>query len=65
MLEWNDRIIRSRDYWHSKMDWELQFYRKSWAGRFLMLARNAYRLLRRDLRKVWRRLSRADTSRSR
>ena len=56
MVEWTDRIIRSRDYWHSKMDWELQFYRKTWAGRFLMLARNAYRLVRRDIRKVWRRL---------
>ncbi|WP_229076164.1 hypothetical protein [Actinoplanes sp. DH11] len=50
MMEWTEDIIASRDRWLSKMDWEIQFYRASWAGRALTLSRTAYRLISRDLR---------------
>ncbi|MEU4694425.1 hypothetical protein [Actinoplanes sp. NPDC023714] len=50
MMEWTEDIIASRDRWLSKMDWEIQFYRTSWPGRFLTMSRTAYRLISRDLR---------------
>jgi hypothetical protein len=50
MMEWTEDIIASRDRWLSKMDWEIQFYRASWPGRFLTMSRTAYRLISRDLR---------------
>ncbi|MEU8240713.1 hypothetical protein AB0C07_20915 [Actinoplanes missouriensis] len=50
MMEWTEDIIASRDRWLSKMDWEIQIYRASWAGRFLTVSRTAYRLISRDLR---------------
>ena len=51
MMEWTEQIIKSRDMQLSKVDWEVQFYRKTWAGRFLWVARSAYRVLARDGRK--------------
>ncbi|MCA2214428.1 hypothetical protein [Jidongwangia harbinensis] len=56
MMEWTEQIISSRDNTLSKLDWEIQFYRRSWAGRFLMVGRTGYRMLRRDGRKVVRRV---------
>jgi hypothetical protein len=41
MMEWTERMIKSRDLALSKMDWELQFYRKRLAGRMVMAARAA------------------------
>jgi hypothetical protein len=58
MMEWTERIIRSRDRALSKLDWEVQFYHRSWAGRFLALARVAYRVASRDARKVARKAAR-------
>ncbi|HWS37047.1 MAG TPA: hypothetical protein VN408_30430 [Actinoplanes sp.] len=46
MMEWNEQIIRSRDTALSKMDWELQLYRRTWGGRSLMLARRAYKMVK-------------------
>ncbi|GAA1590335.1 hypothetical protein [Actinoplanes couchii] len=43
MMEWNEQIIRSRDSALSKMDWELQLLRRTWGGRSLMLAKRAYK----------------------
>lgn len=54
MMEWTEQIIKSRDLALSKLDWEVQFHRRTWAGRFLMLARSAYRVLNRDGRKALR-----------
>jgi hypothetical protein len=51
MMEWTEQMIQSRDLALSKSDWEVQFYRKTWAGRFLWIARSAYRVLIRDSRK--------------
>ncbi|HEX9999593.1 MAG TPA: hypothetical protein VGB74_04000 [Actinoplanes sp.] len=51
MMEWTEQIIKSRDLQLSKIDWEVQFYRKTWAGRFLWVARSAYRVITRDSRK--------------
>jgi len=51
MMEWTEQMIQSRDLALSKVDWEVQFYRKTWAGRFLWVARSAYRVLARDGRK--------------
>jgi hypothetical protein len=56
MMEWNEQIISSRDLALSKLDWEVQFYRRSWAGRFLMIARSGYRSVTRDSRKAMKRL---------
>ncbi|WP_433828167.1 hypothetical protein ACQP2E_01905 [Actinoplanes sp. CA-015351] len=50
MTEWTEDIIASRDRWLSKMDWEIQIYRATWAGKFLTVSRTAYRLISRDLR---------------
>lgn len=52
MMEWTEQIISSRDLALSKLDWEIQFYRRTWAGRILWLGRSAYRVLVRDSRKL-------------
>ncbi len=54
MMEWTEQMIYSRDLALSKVDWEVQFYRKTWAGRFLWVARSAYRVISRDSRKFVR-----------
>ncbi|WP_152628486.1 hypothetical protein [Actinoplanes utahensis] len=46
MMEWTEQIIRSRDSALSKMDFELQLLRRSWSGRGLMLAKKAYKKVR-------------------
>ncbi|SDT71968.1 hypothetical protein [Actinoplanes derwentensis] len=46
MMEWNEQMIRSRDSALSKMDFELQLLRRSWSGRSLMLAKRAYKKVR-------------------
>jgi hypothetical protein len=51
MMEWTEQMIQSRDLALSKLDWEVQFYRRTWAGRMLMIARGGYRVLVRDSRK--------------
>ncbi|GAB7042057.1 MULTISPECIES: serine/threonine-protein kinase [Catenuloplanes] len=56
-MEWTEQIIRSRDLHLSKMDWEIQLYRKSWPGRFLMVARSGYKLVRSDTRKLSKKIS--------
>ena len=56
-MEWTEQIIRSRDLHLSKMDWEIQLYRKSWPGRFLMVARSGYKLMRNDTRKLSKKIS--------
>lgn len=63
MMEWTEQMIKSRDLAVSKMDWEVQFYKKTWAGRFLWVSRSAYRVLVRDGRKFvrGRRARKADT----
>ena len=64
MMEWTEQMIKSRDLAVSKMDWEVQFYKKTWAGRFLMIARTGYRVVVRDGRKFvrGRRQRKADTA---
>jgi hypothetical protein len=64
MMEWTEQIVASRDLQLSKLDWEVQFYRRSWAGRFLMIARSGYRVVTRDSRKAMKRLRerRADSA---
>ncbi|MBL7257367.1 hypothetical protein [Paractinoplanes lichenicola] len=54
MMDWTEQIIKSRDLQVSKMDWEVQFYKKTWAGRFLWISRSAYRVIMRDGRKFMR-----------
>ncbi|WP_127500006.1 hypothetical protein [Actinoplanes solisilvae] len=54
MMEWTEQMIKSRDLAVSKMDWEVQFYKKTWAGRFLWVARSGYRVIVRDSRKFVR-----------
>ncbi|MGK5680500.1 class I SAM-dependent methyltransferase [Actinoplanes sp. URMC 104] len=54
MMDWTEQMIKSRDLAVSKMDWEVQFYKKTWAGRFLWVSRSAYRVLMRDGRKFVR-----------
>jgi hypothetical protein len=54
MMEWTEQIIKSRDLQLSKIDWEVQFYRRTWAGRFLWIARSGYRVVVRDGRKFLR-----------
>ncbi|MEU4164363.1 hypothetical protein [Actinoplanes sp. NPDC026670] len=46
MMEWTERIIQSRDAELSRMDWELQLLRRGWGGRGLMLAKRAYKMVR-------------------
>ncbi|MEV4344261.1 hypothetical protein AB0J83_07275 [Actinoplanes sp. NPDC049596] len=58
MMEWTEQMIRSRDLAVSKMDWEVQFYKKSWAGRALMVARAGYKIVGRDGRKALGKLRR-------
>ena len=53
-LDWTEQIIRSRDNALSRMDWEIQLYKSTWAGMLIALLRAAYRTLRRDARKVLR-----------
>ena len=54
MMEWTEQMIKSRDLAVSKMDWEVQFYKKTWPGRVLMVARSGYRVIVRDGRKFVR-----------
>ncbi|XVV13180.1 hypothetical protein ACQP2X_02155 [Actinoplanes sp. CA-131856] len=58
MMEWTEQMIKSRDLAVSKMDWEVQFYKKSWAGRILMVARAGYKVVGRDGRKALGKLRR-------
>lgn len=51
LMEWTESMIQSRDNALSKLDWEVQFYKRTWAGRMLMIARSGYRVLTRDGRK--------------
>jgi hypothetical protein len=62
MMEWTEQMIQSRDLALSRLDWEVQFYKRTWAGRFLMIARSGYRVMTRDSRKFLhsRRQRRAD-----
>jgi hypothetical protein len=46
MMEWTERIIQSRDAELSRMDWELRLLRRGWGGRGLMLAKRAYKKVR-------------------
>ncbi|GAA1810557.1 hypothetical protein GCM10009682_35230 [Luedemannella flava] len=46
--EWTEHIIGSRDNALSRMDWEVQLFRRSFFGKLLMLAKAFYRSLRRD-----------------
>jgi hypothetical protein len=46
MMEWTERIIQSRDAELSRMDWELRLLRRGWGGRGLMLAKRAYKMVR-------------------
>ena len=56
MMEWTEQIIQSRDNTLSKLDREIQFYRKGFAGRVMVIGREVYRAARRDGRKALRRL---------
>jgi hypothetical protein len=56
MMEWTEQIIQSRDNTLSKLDREIQFYRKGFAGRVMVVGKEAYRVARRDGRKALRRL---------
>ncbi|WP_030440616.1 class I SAM-dependent methyltransferase [Actinoplanes subtropicus] len=56
MMEWTEQIIQSRDNTLSKLDREIQFYRKGFAGRVMVVGKEAYRAARRDGRKALRRL---------
>jgi hypothetical protein len=49
MMSWTDQMIRSRDLALSKLDWEIQFYKKTWAGRVLWIARSAFKIARKLL----------------
>ncbi len=60
MMEWTEQIIQSRDSALSKLDREVQFYRSGPAGKVLLMAREAYRVARRDAGKVLRRRRRVD-----
>jgi SAM-dependent methyltransferase len=55
MMEWTEQIIESRDNTLSKMDREVQFYRSRMAGKMLVVAKEAYRVVARDGRKLVRR----------
>ncbi|NMO55033.1 class I SAM-dependent methyltransferase [Actinoplanes sp. TBRC 11911] len=46
MMAWTDQMIRSRDLALSKLDWEIQFYKKSWAGRVLWIFRSALKVVK-------------------
>ncbi|MFF5296983.1 hypothetical protein [Paractinoplanes globisporus] len=56
MMEWTEQIIESRDKTLSRLDLQIQFYRKGWTGRAVMAGRAAYRAARRDSGKALRRL---------
>ena len=61
---WTEEMIRSRDRALSQLDWEIQFARASAIGRVGVLTREAYRAMRTDARKAYRRF-RAAAKRSR
>ena len=46
MMEWTEQIIKSRDSALSRMDWEIQLLRRTWSGRGLMLAKRAYKTIK-------------------
>ncbi|GIF19728.1 hypothetical protein BJ973_006771 [Actinoplanes tereljensis] len=54
LMEWTEQIIQSRDNALSKMDREIQFYRSGPAGKTILAAREAYRMVGRDGRKLLR-----------
>jgi hypothetical protein len=54
MMEWTEQIIQSRDNALSKMDQQIQFYRSGLAGKTIMVAKEAYRIARRDGGKLLR-----------
>ncbi|MFD0518693.1 hypothetical protein [Paractinoplanes durhamensis] len=54
LMEWTEQIIQSRDKQLSKMDREIQFYRSKLAGKAMLMAREAYRVVGRDGRKFLR-----------
>ncbi|WP_433373660.1 hypothetical protein ACQPZX_02340 [Actinoplanes sp. CA-142083] len=58
MMEWTEQIIQSRDNTLSKLDLEIQFYRRRFAGKALIAGRTAYRLAARDGKKAIKRLLR-------
>ncbi|HEX5201509.1 MAG TPA: hypothetical protein VFW27_16375, partial [Actinoplanes sp.] len=58
MMEWTEQIIQSRDNTLSKLDLEIQFYRRRLAGKALIAGRQAYRLATRDGKKAIKRLLR-------
>ncbi len=49
MMEWTEQIIQSRDNTLSRMDWEIQLYRKTFAGRVGQLVRRGGRSLKRRI----------------
>jgi hypothetical protein len=51
MMEWTEQIIGSRDHTLSRLDWEIQYYRRSWAGRLLMLGRKGYAVAKKFVRR--------------
>lgn len=58
MMEWTEQIIESRDNTLSRMDREIQFYRRGLAGKTLMIGKEAYKAARRDGGKLLRRRKR-------
>ena len=50
MMEWTEQIIESRDNTLSRMDWELQLYRKKPFGRAMMLLRRSAKSVKHRLR---------------
>ena len=58
MMEWTEQIIQSRDNTLSKLDLEIQFYRRRFAGKALIAGRHAYRLAARDGKRAIKRLLR-------
>lgn len=54
MMDWTEQMIASRDLAVSQLDLEVQFYRRSWAGRLVLAGRTGYQLLKRDGRNLVR-----------
>jgi hypothetical protein len=54
LMEWTETIIQSRDNQLSRMEREIKFYRSKLPGKAMVLAREAYRVVGRDGRKLLR-----------
>jgi hypothetical protein len=54
LMEWTEQIIQSRDNALSRMDREIQFHRSGAAGKAILAAREAYRMVGRDGKKLLR-----------